>query len=174
MRSIIIGFAAAALAAGSAAAAPAPPPQSSTTEATFVTAADLAAMAARAPSLGAPGQANISQSVVRVAPYAANLEFRPIAGPASVHPDEAELFFVAQGSGALTTGGQLVRPATGAPLVQGGSTRRVGKGDVILVPAGVPHAFTDSDGSLAVVSLHLPLDKAPAAAAAAAAAPAAR
>ncbi len=168
MRSIIIGLAASAVVGGSAAAAPAPAPQSSTTEVTFLSQADLTALATKAPSLGTPGQANISQPLVRVAPYNVNLEFRPIAGPASVHPASAELFFVAQGSGVLTTGGQLVRPAGGAPSIQGGVTRRVAKGDLFLVPANLPHAFTDSDGSLAVVSLHLPL----AAASAAPAAPA--
>ena len=173
MRSMIIGLAAAALMGGSAAAAPAPPaPQSSTTDVTFLSQADLTALAAKAPSLGTPGQANISQPLVRVAPYNVNLEFRPIGGPASVHPASAELFFVAQGSGVLTTGGQLMRPAGGPPSIQGGVTRRVAKGDLFLVPANLPHAFTDSDGSLAVVSLHLPLGTPAPAAAPAAAAPA--
>jgi mannose-6-phosphate isomerase-like protein (cupin superfamily) len=155
LRAIIIGLAAAVL--GSAAVAQTPPPQSPTTEVTFISQAELAAMATKAPSLGKPGQPMISQPVVRVAPYNLNLEFRPIAGPASVHPASAELFMVAQGSGVLTTGGQLVRPPSGAASIQGGVTRKVAKGDVFLVPANLPHAFTDSDGSLAVLSLHLPL-----------------
>jgi mannose-6-phosphate isomerase-like protein (cupin superfamily) len=157
MRLRVLGLAAvAAVVCGAAAAPPAP---SSMTEATFITQADIAALIAKAPSLGTPGQANIIQPLLSVPPYSLALEFRAIAGPAAAHPDDAELFVVVQGAGAMTTGGRLVRPAAGPAGIEGGSTRRVAKGDVLLVPAGVPHAFIDSDGSLAVMTIKLPLER---------------
>jgi mannose-6-phosphate isomerase-like protein (cupin superfamily) len=33
-------------------------------------------------------------------------------------------------------------------MIQGGETRRVGKGDVVVIPAGTPHWFRDVQGPL--------------------------
>ena len=53
-------------------------------------------------------QANFIQSLLQLAPYTANLEYRGAVGPAAVHEKEAELFYVIDGSGTLVTGGKLV------------------------------------------------------------------
>jgi mannose-6-phosphate isomerase-like protein (cupin superfamily) len=143
--------------------AAAPPPPSSTTETTFFSAAELDALIDKTKAGRRPGQVNVPATLFRVPPTNVNVEFRPEPGPAAIHPSMAELFVVLQGSGELTSGGTIVRPeaAPGAAAppasITGGTTRKVAKGDVFLVPANLPHAFTQSDGQLVIMQTYLRL-----------------
>ncbi len=130
----------------------------------FASSSDVTAMIAKAKAERKPDQANFSQPIVRLAPYNANLEYR-VAGlnaPASVHEREAEMFYVFEGSGTLVTGGQLrEEKRTNADnlsgsAIDGGSERKVTKGDWIMVPEKTPHWFTKIDGTLVLMSIHLP------------------
>ena len=40
--------------------------------------------------------------------------------------------------------------------VEGGTAKKLSKGDFALVPEGVPHWFSTIDGELTLMSLHLP------------------
>ena len=40
--------------------------------------------------------------------------------------------------------------------IEGGSRRRLGAGDFLIVPEGVPHWFTEIEGTLVMMSIHLP------------------
>jgi mannose-6-phosphate isomerase-like protein (cupin superfamily) len=129
----------------------------------FASAADVSAMMARAKSERKADQANFAQSLLQLAPINANLEYR-VAAPqaASVHEKEAEIFYVVDGTATLVTGGRLKNERrtnadnlTGAG-VDGGTSRRVAKGDFILVPENTPHWFTDIDSSVTLMSLHIP------------------
>ena len=40
--------------------------------------------------------------------------------------------------------------------IDGGISKKVAKGDFILVPEGTPHWFSTIDGTLTLMSLHLP------------------
>jgi quercetin dioxygenase-like cupin family protein len=40
--------------------------------------------------------------------------------------------------------------------VEGGTAKRLAKGDFVLVPEGTPHWFSKVDGELTMMSLHLP------------------
>ncbi|MEJ8629985.1 cupin domain-containing protein [Sphingomonas sp. I4] len=68
-------------------------------------------------------------------------------GRPAVHPAEAEYAVVLEGAGTLVSGGILIAPVTRrADLVEGdriegGTTRPLRPGDVLLLPAGVPHEF---------------------------------
>lgn len=80
-------------------------------------------------------------------------------GTAAVHDQVTEVYQILDGSGTLVTGGTLVNPqrrATTATTVtsingpgitgqriEGGVSRRVGKGDMIIIPAGTPHWWSD-------------------------------
>lgn len=132
------------------------------TTTTIVSAADVSALAAKAKADRKPDQPNVVQAMVRHAPYTVNLESRAGVAPASVHEHEAELFYVIDGSGTLVTGGKLrdekrtnAENLTGSG-VEGGESRRVAKGDVIMVPENTPHWFSAVDGTLVLMSLHLP------------------
>ena len=136
--------------------APAPDP----TKAAYVSAADLAAMVAKQP---ADRNGTISR-LLQAPGYAVNIEHRvAVAQTASVHETEAELFYVIDGAATLVTGGKLIEPTrNGANLsstkgVEGGTAQKLAKGDFVMVPAGVPHWFTDIQGSITQMALHLPI-----------------
>jgi len=80
-------------------------------------------------------------------PRVAAIEIWKRPGRPAVHPSEAEYVVVLEGAGTLVSGGTLVEPVTrreglveGA-RIDGGTTRTLGPGDVLLVPAGMPHWF---------------------------------
>src|SRR5580698_2244927 len=131
---------------------------------TFASAADVDAMIAKAKSERKPDQANFLQPLLRLAPYAVNLEYRVegIDTPATVHEKEAELIQVIEGEGTLTIGGKLVgeKRTNASNLsgtgVEGGTPRRISKGDYIFVPENTPHAFTKTQGRLVIMSVHVP------------------
>jgi mannose-6-phosphate isomerase-like protein (cupin superfamily) len=159
MRTIVLGTAFVMLASGSWAQQPAAPAPK-----LAVSSADVAAMVARAKTERKPDQANFIQALVQLAPYTVNLEYRVggVDAPASVHEREAELFYVLDGSGTMVTGGKLreekrtnAENLTGVGI-EGGTTRRVAKGDYVMVPENTPHWFSQVDGTLVLASLHLP------------------
>jgi mannose-6-phosphate isomerase-like protein (cupin superfamily) len=125
-------------------------PQPSITQTTVVPAAEVESRT---------GNGNL----IRLAPYNVNMELRKMGQAASVHETEAELFYVIDGAGTLVTGGKLMeeRRTNAENLsgtgIEGGVTKRVSKGDWILVPAGEPHQFPAVEASgLRLMSLHLP------------------
>ena len=138
---------------------PAPNPAASRT---MVSAADVQAMIAKAKSERKEGQALLAQSMIQLAPYNVSLEYRSAVANAAVHETEAELFYVIDGSATLVTGGKLTNETrtNAANLsgkgIEGGMSRRVAKGDFIMVPDGVPHWFSAIDGTVVLMSLHLP------------------
>src|SRR4029453_525514 len=89
--------------------------------------------------------------------------FRPKAqhGDAIRHDTSvAEVYYVLEGSGTLVTGGKIVnekstgispntkRPNFGGPSIEGGVTRHVVKGDVIIIPPNTPHWGSNLDSDL--------------------------
>jgi len=128
------------------------------TTAIIFTASDAAAMIAKAPK-----DKNVTgQAMIQLAPYNINMEHRIMGQAAAVHEKEAELFYVIDGTGTIVTGGKLVeeKRTNDANLsgtsIQGGVSKRISKGDWILVPEGVPHQIPQVEGALTVMSLHLP------------------
>lgn len=102
------------------------------------------------------------QSIVRLEPYNVVVERRIAAGPASVHDHQAELIFVLDGAATLVTGGTLKQGKranagnqTGTGI-EGGSAQEIGKGDVVMVPEGVPHWISAVNGTVSLIGLHLP------------------
>jgi mannose-6-phosphate isomerase-like protein (cupin superfamily) len=137
---------------------PPPPPK------LFASAADVTAMIAKAKAERKPDQPNFIQPIVGLAPYTANLEHRVagIPAPASVHEREAEMFYVVEGSGTLVTGGKLkdekrtnAENLTGSG-VDGGTPRKIARGDWVMVPEKTPHWFQQIDGTIVLMSIHLP------------------
>lgn len=135
-----------------------PPPD--LTKAQYVSAAELAAMVAKQP---ADRNGTISR-LLQFPPYAVNIEHRvPVFQNASVHETEAEMFYVIDGGATLVTGGRLIESTrTGPNLsstkgVEGGVAQKLSKGDFVMVPAGVPHWFSEIQGSITQISLHLPI-----------------
>jgi uncharacterized protein GlcG (DUF336 family)/mannose-6-phosphate isomerase-like protein (cupin superfamily) len=84
--------------------------------------------------------------------YMVHASRRDKPGMAEVHGKDADVIHVLDGKATLVTGGSVVEPKiTGADEVRGaaiagGETRELAKGDVIVVPAGVPHWFKQVNG----------------------------
>lgn len=129
---------------------------------TFAASAEIQALIANARANHKPGTPTMIQRILSLPPYAASLEHRTGVGPAAVHENEAELFYVIEGSGTLVTGGELThetRPnATNlsGDGIEGGQSRPVAKGDLFIVPQNTPHWFSVIDGELILMSLHVP------------------
>jgi len=79
-----------------------------------------------------------------------------IAGGA-VHSEVTEVYYIIEGRGTLVTGGTLVNPrereltpqryevngpGSSGSDIEGGLSRWVGTGDVVIIPAGTPHKFS--------------------------------
>jgi len=137
------------------------PPAAANTR-TMVSAADVTALIAKAKAERKDNQALLAQSMIQLAPYNVSLEYRAAVANAAVHETEAELFYVIDGSATLVTGGKLTNEnrTNAANLsgsgIEGGVSRRVAKGDFIMVPEGTPHWFSAIDGTVVLMSLHLP------------------
>ena len=81
---------------------------------------------------------------------------------ALIHDHVTEIYYILEGSGTLMTGGRIDNAKesdltslgagmshTGTPV--GGTTQKVAPGDVFVVPAGVPHRFSQLDGPIRYV-----------------------
>jgi len=94
--------------------------------------------------------------------------FRPKSAPpnATVHQTNvSEVYYMLEGAGTLVTGGTLKKPATprqstlgnwtdvASTGIEGGVSRRIAKGDIVIIPGGVPHgwASTESDITYLIV-----------------------
>ena len=92
--------------------------------------------------------------LVNMGNYMVHASHREMNGIAEIHTLDTDLIYVLAGSATFITGGsvpdaKVIEPneLRGAAIV-GGDSRRIVKGDVIVVPAGVPHMFTDVQGPL--------------------------
>jgi glc operon protein GlcG len=81
--------------------------------------------------------------------YMVHTSRRDKAGVAEVHTKDADIIYVQEGSATFVTGGTVVEAKETAPdeirgtEIQGGETRTIAKGDVLIVPAGTPHWFKE-------------------------------
>jgi hypothetical protein len=107
---------------------------------------------------------NTVRMVANVPGYPVQLEFRTSTTPPSIHPTQDELIEVIGGGCTLVTGGTLTGVTLGAAgaktltatAIEGGSPRKVTKGDYIFVPANTPHQYTKIQGELITVAVHMP------------------
>jgi mannose-6-phosphate isomerase-like protein (cupin superfamily) len=102
-------------------------------------------------------------TLVSWGPYQGNMAYRN--GPYNMYfanEDSAELFVVLDGGGTLELGGTLVNPTRiGARLqartITGGTTYKLSKGDMFMVPPSLVHSITQVDGKLVYLTMHLPV-----------------
>lgn len=79
--------------------------------------------------------------------YMVHASRRSTPGQAEIHTKDTDVVYVLDGEATLTTGGRAVDAKTTAPdelrgvSIDGGDTRSLTKGDVVVIPAGVPHQF---------------------------------
>jgi quercetin dioxygenase-like cupin family protein len=91
------------------------------------------------------------QPLIETAGYKIHASRREEPGMAEVHVSDTDIIYVLEGSASIETGGRVIAGATTGPgeirgtSIDGGSERRLVKGDVMVVPNGVPHRFTQVD-----------------------------
>lgn len=79
--------------------------------------------------------------------YMVHASRREKPGQAEIHTKDADVIYVLQGSAMFVTGGEAVDARTTAPdelrgvSIRNGESREIAKGDVVIVPHGVPHQF---------------------------------
>lgn len=105
----------------------------------------------------------VSEPILLLAPYRAQLEYRPGTAPAAYHEKDAELMVVLQGAGEIVTGGKLVGEKRSnannlsGSSIAGGSSQAVVVGDMIIVPANTPHQVIPTGGApIVLMTLHVP------------------
>jgi uncharacterized protein GlcG (DUF336 family)/mannose-6-phosphate isomerase-like protein (cupin superfamily) len=87
------------------------------------------------------------------AEYKIHASRRTEPGLVEIHVHETDTIYVLEGSALIVTGGKAVNPKIIAPGeirgtdVIGGEAHRLSKGDVMVVPEGVPHWFKQVDGT---------------------------
>ena len=123
--------------------------------ATFLTAAVLLGAAAESTVTYADhDKVAKGGSLVTAPDYTVSVLRRTAAGQVEVHEKETDIFYVTDGEATLVTGGTMVGGKASGPnqirgtSIQGGETRRLTKGDVIVIPAGVPHWFKEVPQSI--------------------------
>jgi mannose-6-phosphate isomerase-like protein (cupin superfamily) len=121
-------------------------PAPSLAPATYLTNAELMTALKKATE----GNPDMSTAAVKnTDQYRINIVRRGKAAGAIAHKPGTEVHHIIDGAGTLVTGGTIVRPASGGmAVIQGGESRHVVKGDVILIPESTPHWYKDVEGSI--------------------------
>jgi mannose-6-phosphate isomerase-like protein (cupin superfamily) len=145
--------------------------------ATYVSAADIQANLTAAPNSATNPLPNIR--VVDAGGYnvAVGVIHRPQTPPGvvAVHFKVTEIYHVTDGAATLVTGGTMVNakprpadaisvkledgPGASGTSIEGGVSRRVKAGDVVVIPAGVPHWFSAIEGSITYVVVRVDPDR---------------
>jgi glc operon protein GlcG len=85
--------------------------------------------------------------------YMVHASRREKAGMSEVHELDTDIIYVLDGTATFVTGGTSVDPKMVAvneyrgSMIDGGETRQLKKGDVVIVPKGTPHWFKQVDGA---------------------------
>jgi mannose-6-phosphate isomerase-like protein (cupin superfamily) len=96
--------------------------------------------------------------------YQINVVRRTTSQGAIAHDVGSEIHSIIDGAATLVTGGTLNRPAGGrggGGTIEGGESRRVSKGDVVLVPPQTPHWYKDIDGMVTYLEIRFDVGAAP-------------
>lgn len=82
--------------------------------------------------------------------YKIHASHRDGAGMAEVHSKDTDIIYVLEGTATFVTGGTVVegkdiaQDEVRGSSIRNGETRRLGKGDVVVVPNGTPHWFKEA------------------------------
>jgi mannose-6-phosphate isomerase-like protein (cupin superfamily) len=88
-------------------------------------------------------------SVARASDYAVSGAHRGGPGQVEVHDKETDVIYITDGEATFVTGGKMLggkMTREGQWLgtdIEGGESRHLAKGDVVVIPAGTPHWFKE-------------------------------
>jgi glc operon protein GlcG len=92
--------------------------------------------------------------LLETAGYKVHASRRVEPGQAEIHTLDTDVIYVVDGSATLVTGGRAIDAKEIAPnefrgsKIEGGEEHQIAKGEVIIIPNGVPHQFTAVKGEL--------------------------
>jgi hypothetical protein len=87
--------------------------------------------------------------LIEVGDYKIHASRREGPGVAEIHTRDTDIAYVLRGSATLVTGGKALDVKSTGPEelrgsgIEGGDTRQLVVGDVVVIPNGVPHWFKD-------------------------------
>ena len=138
--------------------APAPPLISQ-----FMSHKDIMALVDKAKADRKPNAPVTAEPILLLAPYRAQLEYRPGNAPAALHEKDAELMVVLEGTGTIVTEGKLVNEKrvnaynSSGSSISGGNSHPVVTGDMILIPPNTPHQVIPGGGApMVLMTMHVP------------------
>jgi mannose-6-phosphate isomerase-like protein (cupin superfamily) len=108
----------------------------------------LAALAQKAKGSGSSGA-----TLADYKSHAIKLSVRAASGGAEVHAHYDDIFFVTEGKATLVTGGTVENAKgssdgeTTGSGIRNGNSQMIAKGDIVHIPAGVPHQLIVAPGS---------------------------
>jgi mannose-6-phosphate isomerase-like protein (cupin superfamily) len=85
--------------------------------------------------------------------HSIQVSYREGEGEAELHETLVDIFFVQNGQAILTIGGEVIEPKTIRPheirgrSIKGGENKKLSAGDLVHVPAGLPHQLKVDSGS---------------------------
>jgi len=96
--------------------------------------------------------------------YRLQIDRRRVPQNANAHRTEAEIWAIVRGTGTITTGGKVVETRKDGKVVsraiEGGESRRVSRGDFVMIPEGVPHYVTEASPELVFMAIEFPRPRA--------------
>jgi mannose-6-phosphate isomerase-like protein (cupin superfamily) len=87
--------------------------------------------------------------VLTAANLAVEGNFRDKAGVPEMHTRQTDVFYITDGEATIVTGGTYAGAVSGRPnqfhggAITGGTPHHMVKGDVMVIPAGIPHQFVE-------------------------------
>jgi quercetin dioxygenase-like cupin family protein len=97
----------------------------------------------------------VAEAFAKGGPLLATNNFKVMAlrrdksGEVEIHDSDTDIFYVLEGSANLVIGGNATEPRNTSPgetrakSITGGEARNVTRGDVVVIPNGVPHWFKE-------------------------------
>ena len=144
-----------------------PKTTSDPTKAFYLSAADVAAFAAKLPTVPNANTTVFERadpSSISGLGYRMAVDRRTPPQNAAVHQTEPELWVVIDGSGAITTGGKVIPIEKDGKVVgrriEGGTVQKLSRGDAVMIPEGVPHQVTEFNPSLTFLTFEIPRPRA--------------
>lgn len=133
----------------------------SATPATYVSAAELIEVLKKA---GDRPAIDTTAQTVAAGPnnVLVNIGHRTKAGATTegvAHSDLTEIYHVIEGAGTVVTGGTFVNPqqagANTRGTIQNGRSQRITAGDVVVIPVGTPHTFSDIESTVVFLNIRI-------------------
>ena len=90
--------------------------------------------------------------------YMVHASRREKSGMSEVHELDTDIIYVLDGTAVFVTGGksvdskQIASNEFRGAMIDGGETRNLKKGDVVIVPKGVPHWFKEVSGAFLITT----------------------